>query len=170
MRILKISQILHIFVISIQYGATMQVDILAIGAHPDDIELTCSGTLAKAKKLGYKTGIIDLTEGELGTRGTKSIRSVEAKAAAKILGCVRESLSLPDGDIEVNRRNILKVVQIYRKYRPKIILIPHFAERHPDHVHAHHLCREAWFYSGLRKITTTLDGRKQEPWRPENYF
>jgi bacillithiol biosynthesis deacetylase BshB1 len=148
----------------------MQLDILALGAHPDDIELTCAGTLAKAKKLGYKTGIIDLTQGELGTRGTKEIRRKEAQDAARILGCLRENLNIPDGNIEVNQKNILKVIKIYRKYRPKIILIPHSVERHPDHVHAHQLCREAWFYSGLRKIKTTLNGISQEPWRPQNYF
>lgn len=148
----------------------MQLDILAIGAHPDDVELTCAGTLAKSVKLGYKVGIIDLTEGELGTRGTSAIRAKEAAAAAKILGCVRESLYLPDGNIEVNRKNILKLVQVYRKYRPKIIFIPHSFDRHPDHVHAHHLSREAWFYSGLRKMPTKLNGKKQEPWRPHNYF
>ena len=148
----------------------MQLDILAIGAHPDDVELTCAGTLAKASKQGYKTGIVDLTEGELGTRGNKIIRANEAKAAAKVLGCVRESLYLPDGNIEVNRKNLHELIQIYRKFRPKIILIPHFAERHPDHVHAHHLCREAWFYSGLHKVETRLNDKKQEPWRPHNYF
>ncbi len=148
----------------------MQLDILAIGAHPDDVELCCAGTLAKAVKQGYKTGIIDLTQGELGTRGDNVIRAKEALAAAKILGCVRENLYLPDGNIEVNKKNIYKLTQLYRKYRPKIILIPHFEERHPDHVHAHHLGREAWFYSGLRKIVTKMNGKKQEPWRPNNYL
>jgi bacillithiol biosynthesis deacetylase BshB1 len=148
----------------------MQLDILAIGAHPDDIELCCGGTLAKAAKLGYKTGIIDLTHGELGTRGNNVIRAKEAAAAAKILGCLRENLHLPDGNIAVSQPNVKKLIQVYRKYRPKIILISHFYERHPDHVHAHHLCREAWFYSGLRKIETKLNGKKQEPWRPHNYF
>jgi bacillithiol biosynthesis deacetylase BshB1 len=149
----------------------MQLDLLAIGAHPDDVELTCSGTLAKCVKLGYKVGIADLTAGELGTRGTKAIRAKEAREAARILGIhVRENLSIPDGNIEKNRKNLIKVIQLYRKYRPKIILIPHWHERHPDHVHAHHLCREAWFYSGLRKIATKLNGKKQEPWRPYNYF
>jgi bacillithiol biosynthesis deacetylase BshB1 len=148
----------------------MNLDILAIGAHPDDVELTCSGTIAKAVKNGCKVGILDLTEGELGTRGNNVIRAKEAKAAADILGCVRENLSLPDGNIELTRANKLKVIQVFRKYRPKLILIPHFAERHPDHVSAHHLCREAWFYSGLRKIETKLNGKKQEPWRPKNYF
>jgi bacillithiol biosynthesis deacetylase BshB1 len=79
-------------------------------------------------------------------------------------------MGLPDGNIEVTLANRMKLIALFRKYRPAIILIPHFAERHPDHVHAHHLCREAWFYSGLRKIETTLDGRKQEAWRPHNYF
>lgn len=148
----------------------MELDILAFGSHPDDIELTCAGTLAKAVKDGYKAGMIDLTQGELGTRGNNQIRAKEANAAAKILGCIRENLMIPDGNIEVNETNRLKVIQVIRKYRPKIILIPHFSERHPDHVHTHHLCREAWFYSGLRKIETKLGGKKQEPWRPNNYF
>ena len=148
----------------------MKLDILAIGAHPDDVELCCAGTLAKANKLGYKTGIIDLTGGELGTRGTNAIRAKEATAATKILGCTRENLHLPDGNIEVNQKNIKKLIQVYRKYKPKTLLIPHWLERHPDHAHAHHLAKEAWFYAGLRKIETTLNGQKQEPWRPANYF
>jgi N-acetylglucosamine malate deacetylase 1 len=148
----------------------MEVDILAVGAHPDDVELCCSGTLAKATRHGYKTCVIDLTQGELGTRGNNVIRAKEAAAAAKILRCQRENLLLPDGNIEVNQQNIKKLIQIYRKYRPKIILIPYHTERHPDHVRAHHLAREAWFYSGLRKIETRLGGKLQEPWRPGNYF
>ena len=149
----------------------MELDVLAIGAHPDDIELTCAGTLAKCVKLGHKVGIVDLTEGELGTRGSRSVRVKEADEAAKILGVhTRENLQIPDGDIEVGQKNISKVVQVYRKYRPKIILIPHWYERHPDHIHAHYLCREAWFYSGLTKVETKLDGKKQPPWRPHNYF
>src|SRR5947209_2878346 len=115
----------------------MKLDILAVGAHPDDIELTCAGTLAAAAHQGYKTGIIDLTEGELGTRGTSAIRSKEAAAAAKILGCVRENLRLPDGGINHTKENIIKLIRCYRKYRPELLLIPYFQERHPDHVHAH---------------------------------
>jgi bacillithiol biosynthesis deacetylase BshB1 len=149
----------------------MQLDLLAIGAHPDDIELACGGTVAKCARLGYKVGVVDLTGGELGTRGSRSIRLREAAAAGRILGVhLRENLGLPDGRFEVNEQNRLKVIRLYRKYRPKIILIPHWHERHPDHVHAHYLCREAWYYSGLRKIQTTLGGEKQEPWRPPNYF
>jgi bacillithiol biosynthesis deacetylase BshB1 len=148
----------------------MQLDILAVGAHPDDVELCCAGTLAKLVGKGKKAGILDLTEGELGTRGTRRLRLREAAAAASILGCVRENLRIPDGDIEVNQKNIKKMITVIRKYRPKMIIIPHWQERHPDHVHAHHLCKEAWYYSGLRKISTSLNGRKQEPWRPDNYI
>ncbi len=149
----------------------MELDILAIGAHPDDVELACGGTVAKCVKQGYKVGLIDLTEGETGTRGTARIRAKEAEEAANILGVsVRENLKLADGKFEVNEKNRLKVIQIYRKYRPKLLFIPHWHERHPDHVHAHYLCREAWFYSGLAKIETTLNGKKQHPWRPHNYY
>jgi N-acetylglucosamine malate deacetylase 1 len=147
----------------------MHLDILAIGAHPDDVELCCGGTLAKLVRKGKKAGIIDLTGGELGTRGNRRLRMKEAAAAGSILGCVRENLRIPDGHIDVNRVNVKKMITVLRKYRPKMIIIPHWHERHPDHVHAHHLCKEAWFYSGLRKISTTLNGRKQEPWRPDNY-
>ncbi len=149
----------------------MELDILAIGAHPDDVELACGGTVAKCVKQGYKVGLLDLTEGETGTRGNARIRAKEAKDAANILGVsVRENLKMADGKFEVNEKNRLKVIQIYRKYRPKILLMPHWHERHPDHVHAHYLCREAWFYSGLAKIETTLNGKKQHPWRPDNYY
>ena len=148
----------------------MELDILAIGSHPDDVELCCGGTLAKSVRLGHRVGILDLTEGELGTRGTRSIRAKEAAKAAKILGAVRENLGLPDGNIEVTQKNILKLTTVFRKYRPKFLLIPHFDERHPDHVHAHHLCKEAWFYSGLRKIKTKLRGKDQQPWRPATFL
>lgn len=149
----------------------MQLDLLAIGAHPDDVELSCGGTVAKSAKLRYKVGILDLTEGELGTRGRRSIRAAEAAEAAQILGVhTRENLRLPDGNFEVNPTNRLKLIRIIRKYRPKILLMPHWDERHPDHVRAHHLCREAWFFSGLRKIQTKHNGKPQEPWRPHAFF
>ncbi|HLA99841.1 MAG TPA: bacillithiol biosynthesis deacetylase BshB1 [Bacteroidota bacterium] len=148
----------------------MQTDILAIGAHPDDVELCCAGTLAKLVRKGLRAVIVDVTEGELGTRGTKAIRSREATAAAAILGCTRENLFIPDGGIEVNAVNIRKMICLIRKYRPKMLLIPHWLERHPDHVHTHHLCKEAWFYAGLRKIPTKYKGRSQNPWRPGNYL
>ncbi len=146
------------------------VDILAIGAHPDDIELTCAGTLIKYARMGYKVAMLDLTEGELGTRGTRQIRAKEAAAAAKIIGASRDNLHLPDGNVELTNKNVLKVVQAIRTFRPTYLLMPHSSDRHPDHVHAHHLCREAWFYSGLRKIVTRSSGSLQQPWRPKAYF
>ncbi len=149
----------------------MQLDLLAVGAHPDDVELTCGATIIKCVKLGYSAGIVDLTAGELGTRGTVEIRAREAKAAEKILGVtLRENLHIPDGGIELNRSNILKLVSVIRRTRPRILLIPHSVERHPDHVHTHHLAREASYYSGLRKIPTTYKGKPQEPWRPHHCF
>ncbi|MFZ4619720.1 MAG: bacillithiol biosynthesis deacetylase BshB1 [Bacteroidota bacterium] len=149
----------------------MNLDVLAIGAHPDDIELSCAGTVASMVKQGKKVGILDLTDGELGTRGSKAIRKKEADAASSILGLsMREALHLPDGNIEVNQANIKKVIQVIRHYRPSILIFPHWLERHPDHEHAHRLCREAWFYAGLEKIPTKYQGKKQEPHRPRKYF
>ncbi len=149
----------------------MKLDVLAIGAHPDDIELACGGTIIKLVKQGRKVGIVDLTEGELGTRGSREIRAKEAIEAAKFLGIhARENLSLRDGDIEVSMANRLKLIGVLRKYRPEILLIPHWLERHPDHEHAHALCREAWFYSGLEKIETIADGKRQESFRPRRYY
>jgi bacillithiol biosynthesis deacetylase BshB1 len=149
----------------------MQLDLLAFGAHPDDIELSCGGTVIRHVRAGRKVGIVDLTEGELGTRGTKEIRAEEAAEGARILGAsVRENLSIPDGGIEINRENLLKVIRIIRRYRPDVLLIPHPVDRHPDHEHAHTLCREAWFYAGLRKIETEDRGTPQEPFRARAYY
>lgn len=148
-----------------------KLDVLAIGAHPDDIELSCAATLAKLIKEGKKIGILDLTDGELGTRGTRAIRLSEASKASKIIGVdERIRLGLSDGNIEVNQTNIKKVIQIIRACQPSILLFPHWLERHPDHEHAHKLCREAWFYSGLEKIKTKYKGKNQEPFRPKKYF
>jgi len=149
----------------------MSVDVLAIGSHPDDIEISCGGTVASLVKQGYKVALADVTQGEMGTRGTKEIRAKEAKSAAKILGATsRHNFEIPDGNIEVNQTNLRKVISLIRELQPKILLIPYSVERHPDHVHTHLLCKEAWFYAGLRKITTTLNGKTQEPYRPHNYF
>ncbi|MFA5833010.1 MAG: bacillithiol biosynthesis deacetylase BshB1 [Bacteroidota bacterium] len=149
----------------------MKLDVLAIGAHPDDIELSCSATVAKLIKQGKKVGILDLTEGELGTRGSRAIRKKEAETATKILGVpTRMNLGFPDGNIEVNQTNIKKIIQIIRFYQPSILLFPHWLERHPDHEHTHRLCREAWFYSGLEKISTNYQGKRQAPFRPKKYF
>jgi len=152
-------------------GDNMKVDVLAFGAHPDDVEITCAGTVAKLTRNGKSVGIVDLTQGELGTRGTKSIRKKEAEEAGKILGITfRDNLKIPDGNIEVNKRNVTRVIETLRAYRPEVILFPHSLERHPDHEHAFLLCKKAWFYAGLEKISTRVNGRKQEPFRPKKYF
>ncbi|MEK9139018.1 MAG: bacillithiol biosynthesis deacetylase BshB1, partial [Bacteroidota bacterium] len=149
----------------------MKLDVVAFGAHPDDIELACGGTIVKLVKQGRKVGIVDLTEGELGTRGTRELRAEEAANAAKILGVEsRESLGIPDGDIQNSTENRRKVIRVIRRYRPDILLFPYHTDRHPDHEHAHTLCREAWFYSGLEKIETLDQDRKQEAFRPRCYY
>jgi bacillithiol biosynthesis deacetylase BshB1 len=149
----------------------MNIDVLAIGAHPDDIELSCGGIVAKLVRQGYKVAMADLTRGELGTRGTKEIREREAAEAMKVLGVSeRRNLHIPDGNIEKSHANLLKVITLIREVRPNVLLIPHSTERHPDHVHTHILCKEAWFYSGLEKIKTALNGKAQTPYRPHHYF
>lgn len=149
----------------------MKLDVLAISAHPDDIELACGGTIIKLVKQGRRVGIIDITEGELGTRGSREIRAQEAESAARILGVdIRESVAIPDGNIENSPENRLKVIRAIRKYTPDILLFPFHTDRHPDHEHAHILSREAWFYSGLEKIETREVNIKQEPFRPRNYY
>lgn len=149
----------------------MKLDVLAIAAHPDDIELACSATLVKLRHQKKRIGIVDLTEGELGTRGSRQIRKKEAERSSRIIGVhSRDNLRIPDGNIEVTTSNITKLIQLIRLYQPTILLIPHWMERHPDHQHAHTVCREAWFYSGLEKIRTSFRGRKQEPFRPKKYF
>jgi len=149
----------------------MKLDVLAIGAHPDDIELTCSGTVLKLVSDGYSVGVADLTQGELGTRGTRETRREEAAKAASILGVsVRENLEIPDGNISVDRSNLLKVITVLRAYRPDVVLFPYAKDRHPDHEHAYTLIREALFYSGLAKIETVSDGVVQEPHRPARSY
>jgi len=149
----------------------MNADVLAIGAHPDDLELACGGTIAKLVQQGYKVALADATRGEMGTRGTKEIRSKEAEEAAQILGALtRRNLQIPDGNVEVNKANVRKVITLIRELRPTVLIIPHGVERHPDHAHTHQLCKEAWFYAGLRKLVTGSHGKKQEPHRPHHYF
>lgn len=149
----------------------MKIDILAFGAHPDDVELSCAGTLLKYQSQGKSIGIVDLTKGELGTRGTEETRREEAAAASEILGVsVRENLDLGDGWFEVNRSNIEKTIGAIRKYRPSVVLANAVRERHPDHERGAKLLIEACFLSGLRKIETFSDGVAQEPWRPKQLF
>jgi bacillithiol biosynthesis deacetylase BshB1 len=149
----------------------MNVDVLAIGAHPDDLELACGGTIAKLVQQGKKVVLCELTQGELGTRGTKEIRAKEAQQAGDILGAVtRRNLHIPDGNVEVNKKNMLKIITLIRELCPALLIIPYGVERHPDHVHTSELCREAWYYSGLEKIKTKLNGKVQERHRPHHYF
>ena len=149
----------------------MNTDVLAIGAHPDDLELSCGGTIAKLVLQGRSVVMADLTQGELGTRGTKEIRLKESAHAARILGVAdRRNLRIPDGHVDINDENLRTVISLIRDVRPRILLIPHSIERHPDHVHAHQLCKEAWFYSGLAKLPTKKKGKMQEPFRPHAFF
>ena len=149
----------------------MKLDILAFAAHPDDIELACSGTLIKHIKNGSKVGIIDLTEGELGSRGSRELRYEEAANATKIIGnIVRENLNLGDGFFEVEEKSMMKVIEMIRKYQPDIILCNAISDRHPDHGRGSELVKRAAFLSGLLKIETSIDGKSQEKWRPKQVF
>ena len=144
----------------------MKLDILAICAHPDDAELSCAGTLMMEKLQGKKVGIADITEGELGTRGTHKTRQEEAEAASAIMELdVRINLGLPDGFFENTREYQLEVVKAIRRFRPEIILTNAPNDRHPDHGRAASLVRDAAFLSGLRKIETKWEGEEQEAWR-----
>lgn len=146
----------------------MKLDLLAFGAHPDDVELGCSGTLAKEVSLGKKVGIIDLTRGELGTRGSKEIRDQEAMTAAAILGVqIRENLNFRDGFFVNDEKHQLEIIKIIRKYQPEIVLCNAIEDRHIDHGKGSKLVSDACFLSGLTKIETELDGIKQEAWRPK---
>ena len=143
------------------------LDFLAIGVHPDDVELGCGGTILKHIDLGYKVGIVDLTKGELGTRGTATTRKKEAEAARKFAKvAVRENLGMADGFIANNKENKLKIIKSIRKYRPEIILANSVTDRHPDHGNAAKLVSEACFLSGLLKIKTKSGKTNQAPWRP----
>jgi len=146
----------------------MKLDILAFGAHPDDVELGCSGTVAKEIALGKKVGIVDLTRGELGTRGSVEIRNAESAKASKILGVsVRENLDMRDGFFVNDEAHQLKIIQMIRKYQPDIVLCNAIRDRHIDHGKGSKLVSDACFLSGLRKIETMFDGKSQEAWRPK---
>ena len=140
----------------------MKLDILAIAAHPDDVELTCGGTLLKMANQGYKTGILDLTAGEMGTRGTPETRAREAAMAAKILKVAwRNTLGVPDSDVQASRQHKMRLAQIIRDLRPRTVILPYWEARHPDHYHASQLGYEGCFLAGLRQLP--LNG---EPFRP----
>jgi bacillithiol biosynthesis deacetylase BshB1 len=146
----------------------MKLDILAFGAHPDDVELGCSGTIAKEISLGKKVGIIDLTRGELGTRGSVEIRNNESEAAAKILGIsIRENLDMRDGFFLNDESHQMRIIEIIRKYKPEIVLCNAIDDRHIDHAKGSKLVSDACFLSGLVKIETSIDGIQQAAWRPK---
>ena len=149
----------------------MKLDILAIGAHPDDVELSCSATLAKEISLGKKVGVLDLTRGELGTRGSAEIRTKEAIDAANILGVsVRENLDFADGFFINDKKHQLEIIKIIRKYQPEIVLCNAIDDRHIDHPKGSKLASDACFLSGLRRIKTNLNGITQEAWRPKKVY
>ena len=150
---------------------TEQLDILAFGAHPDDVELSCGGTIAKEVSVGKKVGIVDLTRGELGTRGSADLRAKEARQAASILGVsVRENLGLRDGFLKNDEPHQLDIIKILRKYRPNVVLCNAQTDRHIDHGRAASLVHDACFLSGLRKIETFIDDRPQKLWRPSQLY
>ena len=149
----------------------MKLDILAIGAHPDDIELSCCGTILKHISLGKKCGILDLTQGELGTRGNAELRLVEAENAAKILGVsVRDNLKMKDVFFKNDQEHQLEIIKKIREYQPEIILCNAVTDRHPDHGRASQLVSEACYYSGLIRVVTELNGTQQVAWRPKAIY
>jgi len=149
----------------------MKLDILAFGAHPDDVELGCGATIAKEVSLGKKVGIVDLTRGELGTRGSADLRDKEAENAATILGVsVRENLVFADGFFVNDKEHQLEIIKMIRKYQPEIVLCNAVDDRHIDHSKGSKLVSDACFLSGLIKIETQLDGRSQEKWRPKQVY
>jgi N-acetylglucosamine malate deacetylase 1 len=142
----------------------MKLDLLAIAAHPDDVELTCGGTLLKTAQLGYKTGILDLTQGEMGTRGTPETRAKEAATAAKILRVSwRRTLGVPDSDVQPTRQHKLRLAQVIRELRPHTVILPYWEARHPDHYHAATLGYEACFLAGLRQLP--IAGEAHRPFK-----
>lgn len=148
-----------------------KLHILAIGVHPDDIELACAGTLIKHARMGQAIGILDLTRGELGTRGTPELRVQEANEAAKLMGAlVRENAGMADGFFQNDKGHQLKLISYIRKYQPDIVIANALEDRHPDHGRAGKLISDACFLAGLRKVETTIDGKAQQAWRPKRVF
>ncbi|MDN6279748.1 MAG: bacillithiol biosynthesis deacetylase BshB1 [Psychroflexus sp.] len=146
----------------------MKLDILAFGAHPDDVELSCSGTLAKEVSRGKKVGVVDLTQGELGTRGTAQTRHKEATAAAEVLGLsVRDNLKFRDGFFVNDKAHQLEIIRKIREYQPEVVFCNAVKDRHIDHGKGSELVGQACFLSGLKKIETTHAGEQQKAWRPK---
>ena len=149
----------------------MKLDVLAFAAHPDDVEISAGGTIAKMVTAGKKVGIVDFTQGELGSRGSAELRMVESARSSKILGLsVRENLQLADGFFTHTEENLKRIVQMVRKYQPDVVLANSITDRHPDHAKGAKLASEGCFLSGLRKIETELDGAQQAHWRPRAVY
>ena len=149
----------------------MNLDVLVFAAHPDDAELSMGGTIAKLSSKNYKIGLIDFTRGELGTRGSADLRQQEAfQAALALKVAIRENLNVPDGNIERNKQNLMKVIMTIRKYRPKIIFAPYFNDRHPDHIDTSFIVKQAMFSTGLTKIKTFDKEVLQQAFRPNRLF
>jgi bacillithiol biosynthesis deacetylase BshB1 len=149
----------------------MKLDILAVGVHPDDVELSCSGTLLKHIVLGKTVGILDLTRGELGTRGNAELRTTEAMRSAKILGVkIRTQLDMADGFFTNDEAHQRKIMEQIRYHQPEIVLVNTVSDRHPDHGRAAKLTADACFYSGLARIETRFNGEIQAPWRPKAVY
>ncbi len=149
----------------------MNLDVIVFAAHPDDAELSMGGTIANLTKNKLKVGIIDFTRGELGTRGTPEIRQKEAANSSSILKIeIRENLLIPDGNIQINKENLNKVITAIRKYKPKIIFAPYFNDRHPDHIDSSILAKRAMFQSGLKQIKTFDKDIPQDTYRPLHLY
>ncbi|MDW3647466.1 MAG: bacillithiol biosynthesis deacetylase BshB1 [Bacteroidia bacterium] len=148
----------------------MKLDVLVFAAHPDDAELGCSGTILKLIDNGYKVGVIDLTKGDLGSRGTVELRMEEAAAASKLMGLsARENLGFRDGFFVQDEAHQKEIIRMVRKYQPELVIANAPQDRHPDHGRASKLVRDAIFYSGLRMIKTEMDGEQQAAWRPKRF-
>lgn len=146
-----------------------KLDVLAFGAHPDDVELCAGGTICTLTEKGYRVGVVDLTRGQLGSRGTPEQRDREAERASEVMGlATRRNLGMMDGALENTREHQLEIIRVVRALRPHVALIGSFECRHPDHGAGARLCADAFFYAGLRKIETVANGDLQEPWRPHH--
>ncbi len=149
----------------------MKLDVIAFAAHPDDAELSMGGTIARFNSMKLKAGIVDLTQGEMSSRGNIEIRQKETRNASKILNLsVRENLKISDGNIEINQENLEKVVNLIRRFTPKIIFAPYFNDRHPDHIQTSKLIKNAMFVTGLTKFKTSYQGQIQSTYRPKKLY
>jgi bacillithiol biosynthesis deacetylase BshB1 len=149
----------------------MKLDVLIFAAHPDDAELSMGGTIARFTAEGLKVGVVDLTKGELSTRGNTSLRAKETDEASRILKLkVRENLGIKDGNISSSQNSLKKIASVIRKYNPTIVFAPYFNDRHPDHMDVSNLIKRAVFNSGLKKLKTTAAGKSQHHYRPEKIF